>query len=171
MRAHLCIVSNYFFAFLAGVGVQAVVAGDAVGIVLRQDVLASIQGLVAVFTVEPITHDDASSLSRPPAKKRNKKQMIQRRSLGFNISKNAAQEGGGEVRLGSHREKAGRRFSFFYIQWGNKGQQERANLLKNVRLQSEVKHYSGTSPCFSCYKHRMGWISTQLMLIYCNSLP
>lgn len=116
MRAHLCIVSNYFFAFLAGVGVQAVVAGDAVGIVLRQDVLASIQGLVAVFTVEPITHDDASSLSRPPAKKRNKKQMIHRRSLGFNISKNAAQEGGGEVRLGSHREKAGRRFSFFYIQ-------------------------------------------------------
>lgn len=63
MRAHLCVVSNYLFAFLAGVGVQAVVAGDAVGIVLRQDVLASIQGLVAVFTVEPITHDDASSLS------------------------------------------------------------------------------------------------------------
>lgn len=72
-RAHLCIVSNYFFAFLAGVGVQAVVAGDAVGIVLRQDVLASIQGLVAVFTVEPITHDDASSLSRPPAKKTKQK--------------------------------------------------------------------------------------------------
>lgn len=116
MRAHLCIVSNYFFAFLAGVGVQAVVAGDAVGIVLRQDVLASIQGLVAVFTVEPIAHDDASSLSRPPAKKRSKKQMIHRRSLGFNISKNAAQDGGGEVRLGSHREQAGRRFSFFYIQ-------------------------------------------------------
>lgn len=45
------------FTFLAGVGIQAVVAGDAVGVVLHLDVLASVEGLVAVFAVKPFTHD------------------------------------------------------------------------------------------------------------------
>lgn len=53
----LGIVTDDFFTFLAGVGVEAVVAGDAVRLVLHLDVFASIQGLVTVFAVEAITHD------------------------------------------------------------------------------------------------------------------
>lgn len=50
-------MADDFFTFLAGVGVQAVVAGDAVRVLLHLDVLASVQGLVAVLAVEPFTHD------------------------------------------------------------------------------------------------------------------
>lgn len=49
-------MTNDFFTFLAGVGVQAVVAGDAVRVVLHLDVFASVQGLVAVFAVKAVTH-------------------------------------------------------------------------------------------------------------------
>lgn len=56
-RAHLGIMTNDFFTFLAGFGVQAVVAGDAVRRVLHLDVFASAQGLLAVFAVELVTHD------------------------------------------------------------------------------------------------------------------
>lgn len=49
-------MTDDFFTFLAGLGVQAVIAGDAVRVVLHLDVLASIQGLVAVFAVEAVTH-------------------------------------------------------------------------------------------------------------------
>lgn len=61
--AHLVIVANDLLALLAGVGMQAVVAGDAVGFVLHLDVLASAQGLVAVLAVEAVAHDDALLLS------------------------------------------------------------------------------------------------------------
>lgn len=57
LLSYLGIVADDFFTFLAGVGVQAVVAGDAVGIVLHLDVLASVQRLVAVMAVESVTHD------------------------------------------------------------------------------------------------------------------
>lgn len=56
-RAHLGIMTDDFFTFLAGVGVQAVVAGDAVRLVLHLDVFASAQGLLAVFAVELVAHD------------------------------------------------------------------------------------------------------------------
>lgn len=49
-------MTDDFFTFLAGVGVQAVVAGDAVRVVLHRDVFTSTQGLVAVFAVELVTH-------------------------------------------------------------------------------------------------------------------
>lgn len=49
-------MTDDFFTFLAGVGVQTVVAGDAVRVVLHLDVFASTQGLVAVFAVELVTH-------------------------------------------------------------------------------------------------------------------
>ncbi len=49
-------MTDDLFTLLAGVGIQAVVAGDAVRVVLHLDVLASAQGLVAVFAVEAVTH-------------------------------------------------------------------------------------------------------------------
>lgn len=52
----LGIVTYDFFAFLTGVGIQAVVTRNAVGIVLHLDVFAPVQGLVAVLTVKPVTH-------------------------------------------------------------------------------------------------------------------
>lgn len=61
--AHLVIVADDLLALLAGVGVQAVVAGDAVRFVLHLDVLASAQGLVAVPAVEAVAHDDDLLLS------------------------------------------------------------------------------------------------------------
>lgn len=50
-------MTDYFFTFLARIGVQVVIARDAVGVVLHLDVLASVEGLVAVLAVEPIVHD------------------------------------------------------------------------------------------------------------------
>lgn len=61
--AHLVIVADDLLALLAGVGMQAVVAGDAVRFVLHLDVLASAQGLVAVLAVEAVAHDDDLLLS------------------------------------------------------------------------------------------------------------
>lgn len=43
-------------AFIAGVGKQAVVAGDTVRIVLRLDILPSIQGFFAVVAIKALTH-------------------------------------------------------------------------------------------------------------------
>lgn len=78
-------MSYYFFTLLAGVGIQAVVAGDAVRVVLHLDVFASIQGLVAVLAVESVTHDVWLTSC---------KQRINRRSLAFTISEKTAQEEG-----------------------------------------------------------------------------
>lgn len=50
-------MADDFFAFLAGVGMQVFVAGDAVRVVLHLDIFASAQGLVAVFAAELVTHD------------------------------------------------------------------------------------------------------------------
>lgn len=58
MDAHLVIVANHLVALLAGVGVQAVIAGDAVRFVLHLDVLATAQRLVAVLAVKTVAHDD-----------------------------------------------------------------------------------------------------------------
>lgn len=55
---HLVIVADDLLALLAGVGMQPVVAGDAVRFVLHLDVLASAQGLVAVLAVEAVAHGD-----------------------------------------------------------------------------------------------------------------
>lgn len=54
--SHLGVVANDLLTFLAGVGVQAVVAGDAVRFLLHLDVLASVQGLVTVSAVEAVAH-------------------------------------------------------------------------------------------------------------------
>lgn len=50
-------MADDFFTDVAGVGIQAVVAGDAVRVVLHLDVFASAQGLVAVFAAELVAHD------------------------------------------------------------------------------------------------------------------
>lgn len=90
-------MADDFFAFLAGVGVQAVVAGDAVRVVLHLDVLASAQGLVAVFAVEALTHDVLLLAER-----------INRHSLAFTFSKIDSAGRRSEIsRTG--RQKAGRR--------------------------------------------------------------
>lgn len=54
--SHPCVVANQLLALFTGVGEKAVIAGDAVGAVFRLDVLAAIQGLLAVVTVEAIGH-------------------------------------------------------------------------------------------------------------------
>lgn len=106
--AHLVIVADDLLALLAGVGMQAVVAGDAVRFVLHLDVLASAQGLVAVLAVEAVTHDDDLLLSLTSCAGEG----------GFtgNSSELAisGEEGGGErgrgggrVRLGGQKWKAG----------------------------------------------------------------
>lgn len=50
-------MTDDFFTLLAGVGIQTVIAGDTVRLVLHLYVLASAQGFVAVFAVELVTHD------------------------------------------------------------------------------------------------------------------
>lgn len=54
---HLRVVADELFTLLAGVGVQALVAGDAVRPVLHLDVFASTEGLLAVFAAELVAHD------------------------------------------------------------------------------------------------------------------
>lgn len=49
-------MTDDFFALLARVGMQPVVAGDAVRVVLHLDVFASTQGLLTVLAVEAVTH-------------------------------------------------------------------------------------------------------------------
>lgn len=49
-------MTNQLFALITGVGEQAVIARDAVRVVLRLDVLPAIQGLLAVVTVKALAH-------------------------------------------------------------------------------------------------------------------
>lgn len=50
-------MADELFALLAGVGVQALVAGDAVRTVLHLDVFASTEGLLALFAAKLVAHD------------------------------------------------------------------------------------------------------------------
>lgn len=53
-----CIMADQFFALVTRVGKEAVVAWDAVGTVVWLDVLAAVQGLLAVVTVKTVGHRD-----------------------------------------------------------------------------------------------------------------
>lgn len=50
-------------ALIAGVGKQAVIAGDAVRILLCLNVLPSVQGFFAVVAIESLTHVSLVSVS------------------------------------------------------------------------------------------------------------
>lgn len=63
LKTHPRIMAYQLLALIAGVGEQAVVAGDAVWILLCLDVLSSIQGLFAVVTVKTLTHVSLVSVS------------------------------------------------------------------------------------------------------------
>lgn len=54
----LTITANRLFAFLTGVRVEALVAFDAVGTLLPQDVLLAKEGLFAVVAVKAFCHFD-----------------------------------------------------------------------------------------------------------------
>lgn len=56
LKTHPCIVAYQLLALVAGVGKKAVVAGDAVWILLRLDVLPSIQRFFAVVAIKALTH-------------------------------------------------------------------------------------------------------------------
>lgn len=51
-------MADELLTLLAGVGEQAVVAGDAVRTVLHLDVFASTQGLLALLAAQLVAHDD-----------------------------------------------------------------------------------------------------------------
>lgn len=53
---HPGVVGDELLALVTGVGEEAVVAGDAVGVVVRLDVLAAVQRLLAVVAVEAVGH-------------------------------------------------------------------------------------------------------------------
>lgn len=53
---HPAVVADQLLALVAGVGEVRVVAGDAVRAVVHLDVLAPVQGLLAVVTVEALCH-------------------------------------------------------------------------------------------------------------------
>lgn len=53
---HPAVVADQLLALVAGVGEMRIVAGDAVGAIVHLDVLAPIQGLLAVVTVEALCH-------------------------------------------------------------------------------------------------------------------
>lgn len=55
-RPHPAVVADQLFALIAGVGEVRVVAGDAVRAVVHLDVLAPVQGLLAVVAVEALCH-------------------------------------------------------------------------------------------------------------------
>lgn len=55
---YLTITANRLFTFLTGVGVQALIAFDAVGTLLSQDVLLAKKGLFAVVAVKAFRHFD-----------------------------------------------------------------------------------------------------------------
>lgn len=63
-QVYLHVVADELFTLLAGVGVQAVVAGDAVRTVLHLDVFASTEGLLALFAAKLIAHDVGGSRAR-----------------------------------------------------------------------------------------------------------
>lgn len=50
-------MADELFTLLAGVGVQALVAGDAVRPVLHLDVSASTEGLLAALAAQLVAHD------------------------------------------------------------------------------------------------------------------
>lgn len=54
--AYPCIVCDELLALLTCVGIQTVIAGDAVGNVLHLNVFAPVQGLLALATVKTVTH-------------------------------------------------------------------------------------------------------------------
>lgn len=49
-------MTDDFLTLLAGFGVQAVIARDAVRLLLHLDIFASAQGLLTVFAVKLVTH-------------------------------------------------------------------------------------------------------------------
>lgn len=51
-----CVMANQFFALVTCVREQAVIAGNAVGAVIRLDVLAAIQRFFAIVTVKSVSH-------------------------------------------------------------------------------------------------------------------
>lgn len=53
---HPRVVADQLFALVARVGEEVVVARDAVGALVRLDVLAAVQGLLAVVAVETVRH-------------------------------------------------------------------------------------------------------------------
>lgn len=55
-RPYPCIMANQLFAFIACVREQVVITGDAIGAVVRLDVLAAIQRFFAVVTVKSVSH-------------------------------------------------------------------------------------------------------------------
>lgn len=63
-QVYLHVVADELFTLLAGVGVQAVVAGDAVRTVLHLDVFASTEGHLALSAAKLIAHDVGGSRAR-----------------------------------------------------------------------------------------------------------
>lgn len=123
-------MSDDFFTLLAGFGIQAVIAGDAVGLLLHLDVFSPAQGLIACFAVETVAHDVFL-----PSKR------MHRHSLVFHISKKTAQEGGGEGRLVKQREsreKGGRQFLDIQLQSKtnrrDRNGSKRTHLLKRYKV-------------------------------------
>lgn len=51
-----CVMANQFFALVTCVREQGVIAGNAVGAVIRLDVLAAIQRFFAIVTVKSVSH-------------------------------------------------------------------------------------------------------------------
>lgn len=56
LKTHSRIMAYQLLALIAGVGKQAVVAGDAVRILLGLNVLPSVQGFFAVVAIESLAH-------------------------------------------------------------------------------------------------------------------
>lgn len=123
-------MADDFFTFLAGVGVQAVVAGDAVRVVVHLDVFASAQGLVAVLAVESVTHDvflwlssckTENSQAQFSVRYQQEDSAGRRRSEINKTERESRKKGGGQ---------------FVDIQLQNKDQQERQKWEEN-------KHFRG----------------------------
>lgn len=55
-HTHSAVVADQLFAFVTGVGKVGIVAGDAVRAIVHLDVLAAIQGLLAVVAVKTLCH-------------------------------------------------------------------------------------------------------------------
>lgn len=55
-HTHSAVMADQLFALITGVGKVGIIAGDAVWAVVHLDVLAPIQGLLAVVTVKALCH-------------------------------------------------------------------------------------------------------------------
>lgn len=77
-QVYLHVVADELFTLLAGVGVEAVVAGDAVRTVLHLDVFASTEGLLALFAAKLIAHDVGGSRARAGGGERMETDMRRR---------------------------------------------------------------------------------------------